>query len=95
MTIIVVIILIGAAAVAFLVRFFIALCKEQPSEKCHVIHILTRFNGLKQDENSWVSPRCDMLGRLAEPAIGVRSPTADLCRAPSETIPSSTFRRAR
>jgi hypothetical protein len=40
MTTTVLIIVLGAAAVGFLVRFFIALCMDRPKEKCHVVHIV-------------------------------------------------------
>jgi hypothetical protein len=87
--------LIGTAALGFLVRFFIALCKEQPSERCHVVHILTRFDGLKRNEDWWGDPNYDAATHVVAQAIGAGSPQTASWRAPVETIPSTTLRRAR
>lgn len=37
---IVLITVVGIGAIAFMVRFFIALCQDGPSGTCHIVHVL-------------------------------------------------------
>ncbi len=40
---IIVVVLLGVAAVGFMLHAFIAFCRDHPSERCHVLRIATRI----------------------------------------------------
>ncbi len=46
MTAVVFVAVIGGGGVAFLIRFFIALCKETKGRTCHAVHMLPRSTAL-------------------------------------------------
>ncbi len=46
MTALILMTVLGVAGVAFLIRFFIALCKETKGRTCHSVHMLSRSTAL-------------------------------------------------
>lgn len=52
MTTMIVMTVISVAAVAFLIGVFVALCKDGPKEKCHVVHILRYPLEVRGDQES-------------------------------------------
>lgn len=78
---IIVVALPGIAAVAFMLHVFIAICRDHPSERCHVLRITTPI----------VSQRAvsaDDAGLRPRRAVALEDTQL-------ETVPRMTLRRAR
>jgi hypothetical protein len=88
MTTAVLIVVLGSAAVAFLIRFFIALSMDWPKEKCHVVRI-----SRPAAETPWPSLRSQSeLLFQDEEFVGSN---AESWRARPCAAPSRAVRRAR